>query len=106
LTGENFFIWLVVIAGIIYLVSAHRKRKAFYAEAICTECGSVGTPRRGVRGSFLIELVLWLCFIVPGLIYSAWRLSNVVRECPECGARSMVALSTPRGEALLRQYRR
>jgi hypothetical protein len=38
---------------------------------ICTACGFVGSPSRQWRGSFWIELLLWLLFIVAGLIATA-----------------------------------
>jgi hypothetical protein len=43
---------------------------------ICQDCGAQGTPKSHTRGSILIELVLWLLFIIPGLLYSLWRLST------------------------------
>ena len=42
---------------------------------VCTVCGSVGFPKKVTPGSFLVELGLWIFFILPGVIYSVWRLS-------------------------------
>lgn len=50
----------------------------------CVECGYEGIPQRHTPGSFLMELVLWLIFIIPGLIYSIWRVSNRRHRCPSC----------------------
>lgn len=36
----------------------------------CTSCGEVGKPRVRNRGSSAIEIILWLCFIVPGFFYT------------------------------------
>ena len=40
------------------------------------------------RGSIWIEIILWLCLIVPGLIYSIWRLTTRRQVCSACGAAS------------------
>ena len=54
----------------------------------CVTCGTTGRPKRVTRGSLLIELVLWLCFIVPGLIYSLWRLSTRHTACRDLRLRA------------------
>lgn len=51
----------------------------------CPNCKYEGAGKYGVKGSFAIELILWLCFIVPGLIYSIWRLTTKGMRCPQCG---------------------
>lgn len=69
--------------------------------SICTQCGTVGKPKTTTPGSFFMELILWLCFLVPGLIYSVWRLSARRPTCRTCGAiRSLVPLQSPRGREL------
>lgn len=50
----------------------------------CPNCQYVGKPKTFTKGSILVEIVLWLCFIVPGLIYSLWRLSTRYDGCPNC----------------------
>ncbi len=72
---------------------------------ICTHCGSVSIPKTVTRGSLGIEIVLWLCWLLPGLIYSIWRLTTKYKACPQCLAASPVPLSTPRGRKLLEEYR-
>lgn len=73
---------------------------------ICTQCGTVGTPKTITPGSILVEIFLWLCFIVPGLIYSVWRLSARRPTCRTCGAiRSLVPLHSPRGRELAAAHR-
>ena len=67
---------------------------------VCKECGTVAEPRSDTPGSILIELVLWLCFIVPGLIYSFWRISKRRQVCPACESPNIVPLDTPVGRAL------
>ncbi len=43
---------------------------------LCTSCGSQMYPKLFTKGSGRIELILWLCFLVPGLIYSTWRFTT------------------------------
>jgi hypothetical protein len=69
-------------------------------EEICSNCGHTGKAKKVTKGSTLIELVLWLCFIIPGLIYSLWRLTSRHLACPQCGATNMVPLDSPRGKKL------
>ncbi len=67
----------------------------------CLTCEQFGEPRRVTNGSFFIELILWLCFLVPGLIYSIWRLTTRHNACPHCGATTLVPQSAPRARAAL-----
>jgi len=67
---------------------------------ICTTCKYQGSPIKVTKGSFLIELGLWFLFILPGLIYSLWRLSSRYDACPKCHIASMIPLETPKGQAL------
>lgn len=65
----------------------------------CPHCGTWGKPKTVTRGSFFIELVLWLCFLVPGLIYSIWRLSSRQAVCPACKTPHMLPASSPVAQA-------
>lgn len=69
---------------------------------ICSHCGSVGTPKRHMKGSIIIELFLWLMMLLPGLLYSLWRLTTVSRVCRTCGSPALVPVDSPRGRALAR----
>lgn len=71
---------------------------------ICPHCGTRGSPATHTRGSTGIELVLWLCFIIPGLIYSMWRLGSKQPVCPSCRQPGMLAVTTPRGRELVQQF--
>ena len=64
----------------------------------CTNCGTVAPPKKVTRGSFLIEVMLWLCFLLPGLIYSIWRLTSRALVCPKCGAPNMIPVDSPRAK--------
>jgi len=68
---------------------------------ICKACGYHGEVQRVTKGSFAIELLLWLCFLIPGLLYSLWRLSSRYSGCPKCGSADVIPLDTPLGSKLL-----
>lgn len=67
---------------------------------VCRDCETVAEPRRTTQGSIWIELILWLCFLVPGLIYSIWRLSTRYDACAACGSKNIVPLNSPAGRKL------
>lgn len=74
------------------------------AEFICSNCGHLGDEKQVTKGSLGIEILLWLCFLVPGLIYSVWRLSSRYSACAHCEAPNLVPVDSPRGEQLVKQY--
>lgn len=69
-------------------------------EMVCTECGYIGNPKKITKGNVLIEIILYLTFIIPGIIYSIWRLSNRVYTCPQCKNESMIPSDSPRGKEI------
>ena len=69
-------------------------------ELMCTNCGFKGKPKLITKGSILIELVLWICLILPGLIYSIWRHASRYKGCPSCGAANMIPLDSPIAQKL------
>jgi hypothetical protein len=54
-------------------------------EIKCPVCNYRGKAKNKTKGSFIMEVVLWCLFIVPGFIYSVWRLTSKVDVCPRCG---------------------
>ncbi len=71
---------------------------------LCTSCGFVGLPKKFTKGSFLVELILWLFMLLPGLIYSIWRLSSQYEGCPQCEAKTMIPLDSPVAKTFLQQH--
>lgn len=51
----------------------------------CPNCKYDGPAKFTTKGSFFVEVVLWLIFIIPGFIYSVWRLTSAGYVCPQCG---------------------
>lgn len=75
--------------------------KSGMSKKICMACGTVGAPKTVTKGSFAIELVLWICFIIPGLIYSIWRLTSRHPACKACGSPQLVPLNSPIGKRMI-----
>ncbi len=83
------------------LAKAEDVRKAKRATLVtgqgmyCKKCGNVGPTKRIMKGSFAIELVLWLFFLLPGLVYSIWRLTTKSRGCSVCGSEDVLPRNSP-----------
>lgn len=73
-------------------------------EYVCGNCGYYGWPTKVTRGSFAVEALLWLFFLVPGFIYTVWRLSTRQLACAVCLQPTMIPISSPRGWELMKQY--
>lgn len=71
------------------------------AKLICTNCGKQGKPKVITKGHILIEIILWCCFLVPGLIYSIWRHASRTKCCPGCGAPNMIPVDSPIAQSIL-----
>jgi hypothetical protein len=70
-----------------YIYSNYRMVKGLF----CLNCGYNGKIKQRPRGSGLIELILWLCFLIPGLIYTAWRGHKKEYICPKCQSDHIVS---------------
>ncbi len=56
----------------------------------CPNCNYEGKAKSETPGYFLIELILWACFLLPGFIYSIWRLCSRQDVCSACGWKNIV----------------
>ena len=72
---------------------------------ICTQCGTVGSVRH-TKGSFVMEILLWLFFCFPGLIYSIWRITTRGNVCPSCKSDKIVSAISPVGKKLISEQGR
>lgn len=61
----------------------------------CMTCGTDSDGKLHTRGSIWIELVLWCCFVIPGLIYSIWRHTSRSMVCHACGSHTLVPGQSP-----------
>jgi len=73
--------------------------------SICRTCGYHGPSETVTPGSFLIEVFLWLCLMLPGMLYSVWRLTNRHQACPSCHQTTMIPIASPIGRQLLKAQR-
>lgn len=68
---------------------------------VCGACGTVGLEKKHTPGSLGIEILLWCCFFVPGIIYSLWRLMGRKVVCEACGSPNLIPVESPIGRKLL-----
>ncbi len=67
----------------------------------CSHCGVIGRPKRYTKGSFGIEIVLYLLMILPGVLYTVWRLTSKYEGCPSCGSPNMMPATSPKAQAAI-----
>lgn len=72
-----------------------------FSNKVCTKCGYVGYSNKETPGSFFIEIFLYLCFLVPGILYTSWRKANMFDVCPKCGDKSMIPTDAPMAKKIL-----
>lgn len=58
----------------------------------CNSCKNY-TPKALKKGNGWIELVLYLFYLVPGIIYSIWRRSGQPNVCPVCKTAGLVPIT-------------
>lgn len=77
-------------------VKAGRQARAekFY----CPHCGSLTPGKMKAPGSIGVELILWLIFLLPGIIYSVWRICSKKQVCTECAEPGLIAATSPRAK--------
>ncbi len=68
---------------------------------LCTNCGYQGQSIMITKGSFLVEIVLWLLFILPGFIYTMWRFLGKYEGCPECLKDTLIPINSPKAQRIL-----
>lgn len=73
-------------------------------EMLCTNCGYQGKPKKVLAGNSGIELLLYLMFFIPGMLYSHWRSSAATEGCPKCRAQ-MIPLDSPVAQKFIENFR-
>jgi predicted RNA-binding Zn-ribbon protein involved in translation (DUF1610 family) len=105
------FVFLLFLVGLGFVVAGLMSRdKAKWAasqarraeERYCPQCGTVAGPEFRKSGSTSVEVLLWLFFLVPGVIYSIWRKSTERFVCPKCEQTGMIPLDSPNAQAALK----
>lgn len=72
-----------------YMCSQCASSQSGNARFYCNSCHNF-TPSGLKKGSGWIELVLYLFYFIPGVIYSIWRRSGPPTVCPMCRASALV----------------
>ena len=97
MTGLSFFSIALTLAifyfigKVFYNVFSGDKGKLRY----CLDCGHEGPVKNKAKGSMGVEIILWICFIIPGLIYSIWRLNSKYQACTSCGSQKVIPANSP-----------
>lgn len=68
---------------------------------ICAHCGFMGSPVRVNRGHIYIEIFMWFCLVVPGVIYSVWRRIRKKGVCPECLNPEMISIYSQKARRMM-----
>jgi len=63
---------------------------------VCMECSCQRDPIWVKRGWLIVEIVMWLLYILPGVIYSIWRRVRKQQVCPNCLNPTMVLTTSSR----------
>ena len=63
---------------------------------VCMECCCQRDPIWVKRGWLIIEIVMWLLYVLPGVIYSIWRRVRKQQVCPNCLNPTMVLTTSSR----------
>jgi Zn finger protein HypA/HybF involved in hydrogenase expression len=72
--------------GKFYMEHSFSPIKGVNMKIICPSCHYVGESKVIAKGSRKIEITLWCCFILPGMLYTMWRQSRdgQYQGCPQC----------------------
>jgi len=70
---------------------------------LCTSCRSIGKVKIITKGSIFIEFFLWCCFILPGLLYSLWRLTARNKYCRCCDSENVIPEDSPRAKMIIEE---
>lgn len=77
------------------------------AQRICSTCGHLGIPLSEARGSFALEVCLWLVglivwpLLIVALIHTLWRFFARRAACPKCGGHTLLPIDSPIGRTLV-----
>lgn len=87
--------WIILGIIVFVIYRAVSDAKTGGLKRHCMTCGTDDFSKVRTRGSIWIEIILWLCFLVPGLIYSVWRLTTKREVCRACGSETIVPPDAP-----------
>lgn len=68
---------------------------------VCTVCQHVGQPKLVLKGSAWVAFFLLLLWLVPGIIYIIWAITNRRKCCEMCSSVNIVPANSVTGRRLL-----
>jgi hypothetical protein len=77
---------LATATGIGYFLLNFFFPSLFAPKVHCHICGKDGKGKKVLAGSAGVELLMWIFFLLPGVLYSLWRHSAKSYQCPHCQA--------------------
>jgi hypothetical protein len=70
---------------------------------VCLDCNSyTSNPDIGMPGYTIVEIALYFCYVIPGVIYSIWRRTQHVRTCKMCHKDRLIEVMTPEARTLFK----
>lgn len=72
--------------GKFYIGRSFLISKGSSVKIICPSCNYVGESGLISKGSRKLEITLWCCLVIPGMLYTMWRQSKDGKYagCPKC----------------------
>jgi len=81
-------IWTVLAVGALAFIAIKKWPKKQHT---CAACGFVGFPKKIIKGNLLLEIILWVFFLIPGVLYTIWRFTTKSFVCPKCGKKLCIS---------------
>jgi len=83
---------------------SNRPAPEYYTlDSYCPTCGHVGKSKTLTKGSFIMEVIFWCLFIVPGIFYTVWRHASRQKVCSLCKNPAIIPADSPRAKKELAQ---
>src|SRR5262245_49298346 len=89
---------LLLLIGLVFALMVLRQARR--PEMYCPHCGTIGMSRVTAKGSWVMQAVLFFFFIVPGLIYWAWRFGPRNEICTACRQPGVMPADSPRAREM------
>lgn len=91
----------IVVTAIV--VAMKSLEKAFQKEKLCPHCYYQGKFTKRLGGNAAVELLLYMFFILPGIVYTSHRHRSSKDICPECDQDQGLPIKSKRAIELLEQ---
>ncbi|WP_239190734.1 HDOD domain-containing protein [Candidatus Nitrotoga sp. HW29] len=78
-------------------------KESSISQGLCTSCAYVGKMKTVIKGNVKTGIILWFCFLIPGLIYSIWRSRSRHEVCPICNGVTIIPADSPQAKQIIRE---